>query len=144
VRSRCRSIDALAEAVGGKPRLPEQRVGGHGFADGVGVHGVALVDEDVPQGQSTRDIAAEAGVPAQSLQYYFENKEGLYAACIEDIQMSANRAVGPALEVADELLRAKAGTAALIDAYIALDALHTVTLTGVNPTQLAQHDFLLV
>jgi hypothetical protein len=35
-----------------------------------------------------------------------------------------------------------AGTPA--DTYIALDALYAVTLTGVNPTQLAQHDILLV
>jgi len=35
-----------------------------------------------------------------------------------------------------------AGTPA--DTYIALDTLHAVTLTGVNPTQLALHDILLV
>ncbi len=68
-------------------------------------------------GVSTRDIAAEAGVPAPSLQYYFENKAGLYAACIEDIQASANAAVGPALKSIDELLQAKAAAGALIDAY---------------------------
>ena len=68
-------------------------------------------------GVSTRDIAAQAGVPAPSLQYYFENKEGLYAACITDIQMSANAAVGPALEVVEGLLRDKATSGAIIDAY---------------------------
>ena len=68
-------------------------------------------------GVSTRDIAAQAGVPAPSLQYYFENKEGLYAACIEDIQMSANAAIGPALEVVEEMLRDKASSSAVIDAY---------------------------
>ena len=34
-------------------------------------------------GASTRDIAAAAGVNAPALQYYFDNKEGLYIACAE-------------------------------------------------------------
>src|SRR6185312_1309491 len=34
---------------------------------------------------STRDIATAAGVNAPALQYYFENKEGLYQACAEFI-----------------------------------------------------------
>ena len=81
---------------------------------------LALFGERGFDGVSTRDIAAQAGVPAPSLQYYFENKEGLYAACIEDIQMSANAAVGPALEVVEGLLGDKASTAAIIDAYCSI------------------------
>lgn len=34
---------------------------------------------------STRDIAAHAGVNAPALQYYFENKEGVYRACAEHL-----------------------------------------------------------
>ncbi|MFJ5382597.1 TetR family transcriptional regulator, partial [Cupriavidus sp. CER94] len=34
-------------------------------------------------GASTRDIAREANVNAPALQYYFDNKEGVYLACIE-------------------------------------------------------------
>src|ERR1700761_4848162 len=71
-------------------------------------------------GVSTRDIAAQAGVPAPSLQYYFENKEGLYAACIADIQTSAMNAVGPALETVEELLRSKASDDKIIDAYCSM------------------------
>lgn len=78
---------------------------------------LALFGERGFDGVSTRDIAAQAGVPAPSLQYYFENKEGLYAACIEDIQTSANNAVGPALKSVDELLRAEANAGSVIDAY---------------------------
>ncbi|MGY4480379.1 CerR family C-terminal domain-containing protein [Bradyrhizobium sp. USDA 3364] len=78
---------------------------------------LALFGERGFDGVSTRDIAAQAGVPAPSLQYYFENKEGLYAACIEDIQIAANAAVGPALEVVEALLRDKASVTAIIDAY---------------------------
>jgi TetR/AcrR family transcriptional regulator, regulator of cefoperazone and chloramphenicol sensitivity len=36
-------------------------------------------------GASTRDIAASAGVNAPALQYYFDNKEGVYAACLRHI-----------------------------------------------------------
>jgi TetR/AcrR family transcriptional regulator, regulator of cefoperazone and chloramphenicol sensitivity len=78
---------------------------------------LALFGERGFDGVSTRDIATQAEVPAPSLQYYFENKEGLYAACIEDIQTSAMEAVGPALEVIDELLRSKASDSQIIDAY---------------------------
>src|ERR1700754_5242954 len=67
---------------------------------------LALSGERGFDGVSTRDIAAEAGVPAPSLQYYFENKEGLYAACIADIQAAAMSATKPGLEAMDELVRA--------------------------------------
>jgi AcrR family transcriptional regulator len=81
---------------------------------------LALFGERGFDGVSTRDIAAEAGVPAPSLQYYFENKEGLYAACIADIQTAAMNVVGPALETVDALLRAKASDDQIIDAYCAM------------------------
>jgi AcrR family transcriptional regulator len=81
---------------------------------------LALFGERGFDGVSTRDIAAQAGVPAPSLQYYFENKEGLYAACLEDIQMFANAAVGPALEAVEGLLRDKASASAVIDAYCSI------------------------
>src|ERR1700761_2909224 len=55
-------------------------------------------------GVSTRDIAAQAGVPAPSLQYYFENKEGLYEACAEHLQTNAQNVIGPALDSAQALL----------------------------------------
>jgi len=37
------------------------------------------------EGASTRDIATSAGVNAPALQYYFDNKEGVYVACVEHI-----------------------------------------------------------
>jgi AcrR family transcriptional regulator len=85
---------------------------------------VALFGEKGFDGVSTREIAAEASVPAPSLQYYFENKEGLYAACLDHIQAEAAVALGPALEAADAVLASESSTAKLIDAYCAvLDAL---------------------
>jgi TetR/AcrR family transcriptional regulator, regulator of cefoperazone and chloramphenicol sensitivity len=78
---------------------------------------LALFGERGFDGVSTRDIAAQAGVPAPSLQYYFESKEGLYAACIEDIQSSAMKAIGPALDTLEELLLSEASDGRVIDAY---------------------------
>lgn len=86
---------------------------------------VALFGEKGFDGVSTREIAAEAAVPAPSLQYYFENKEGLYAACLDQIQAEADAALEPALETVDAVLATDdAPTAKLIDAYCSvLDAL---------------------
>jgi AcrR family transcriptional regulator len=85
---------------------------------------VALFGERGFDGVSTREIAAEAAVPAPSLQYYFENKEGLYAACLDHVYAEVNAALGPALEAVDAVLASDASTARLIDAYCAvLDAL---------------------
>lgn len=81
---------------------------------------LTLFGEHGFDGVSTRDIAAQAGVPAPSLQYYFENKEGLYAACIADIQASAMNAVGPALDNVERLLRSDASDGQLVDAYCAV------------------------
>ena len=69
-------------------------------------------------GASTRDIAAHAGVNAPALQYYFENKEGVYRACAETLACESWRALEPAVERARDALRRGAGTSALIGAFI--------------------------
>ena len=81
---------------------------------------IALFGEKGFSGVTTREIAARAEVPAPSLQYYFDNKEGLYAACMEDIQAEASRAVAPALARLEELLAQEADIDRLIDAYCAV------------------------
>lgn len=81
---------------------------------------LALFGERGFDGVSTRDIAAQAGVPAPSLQYYFENKEGLYAACVADIQSCASEMVAPGLKSVEELLQSEASPAAVIDAYCSI------------------------
>jgi AcrR family transcriptional regulator len=78
---------------------------------------IALFGEKGFTGVSTREIANAAGVPAPSIQYYFENKEGLYDACLEDIQASASNAVGPALYQIEEMLAKNAAADQLIDGY---------------------------
>lgn len=80
-------------------------------------------------GASTRDIAREAGVNAPALQYYFDNKEGVYLACIDYF---VDRAWGLMSEVviAAEALAARpdATDAELIDAYLGLQRLFAMFL----------------
>lgn len=80
---------------------------------------IALFGEKGFSGVSTREIAAAANVPAPSLRYYFENKEGLYQACLDDIQATALKAADPALCRAEKLLASDdaATPDEMIDAY---------------------------
>ncbi|MGF6773671.1 AcrR family transcriptional regulator [Paraburkholderia sp. GAS199] len=79
---------------------------------------VEMFGEHGFEGASTRDIAARAGVNAPALQYYFENKEGVYRACVEALADEAWKTFGPAIEKAQEALDGNADTPALIDAFI--------------------------
>jgi AcrR family transcriptional regulator len=79
---------------------------------------IELFGEHGFEGASTRDIAARAGVNAPALQYYFENKEGVYRACVEALADDALKTFGPALEHAQHVLREDAGTTVLIDAFL--------------------------
>ena len=56
------------------------------------------------EGASTRDIAARAGVNAPALQYYFENKEGVYRACAEYIADASWETFEPVVTHAAEVL----------------------------------------
>ncbi|APR38731.1 CerR family C-terminal domain-containing protein [Paraburkholderia sp. SOS3] len=79
---------------------------------------VELFGEYGFDGASTRDIAARAGVNAPALQYYFENKEGVYRACVEALADEAWKTFGPAVEHAQHVLRENADTSVLIDAFL--------------------------
>ncbi|GAB2895914.1 hypothetical protein GCM10027093_34450 [Paraburkholderia jirisanensis] len=79
---------------------------------------VELFGEHGFEGASTRDIATRAGVNAPALQYYFENKEGVYRACVEALADEAWKTFGPAIEHAQRVLEEKAEVAALIDAFL--------------------------
>ncbi|WP_133648699.1 CerR family C-terminal domain-containing protein [Paraburkholderia flava] len=83
---------------------------------------VDLFGEHGFDGASTRDIAARAGVNAPALQYYFENKEGVYRACIEAFADEAWEKFGPAIEHAHEVLRTEADREALIEAFLRIQA----------------------
>lgn len=61
----------------------------------------AAIDVFATQGfraATTRQIATQAGVNTPALQYYFENKEGLYHACAEQITQHASDYFSPVLE----------------------------------------------
>ncbi|TAM04449.1 MAG: DUF1956 domain-containing protein [Paraburkholderia sp.] len=72
------------------------------------------------EGASTREIAAHAGVNAPALQYYFENKEGLYRACAESLADESWEAFEPAVMRGREALASNAGADALIEAFIGI------------------------
>jgi AcrR family transcriptional regulator len=70
------------------------------------------------EGASTRDIATRAGVNAPALQYYFENKEGVYRACAEYLADSSWATLEPVVTYAADVLSKDSDTPVLIDAFI--------------------------
>lgn len=74
-------------------------------------------------GASTRDIARAAGVNAPALQYYFDNKEGVYLACIQYIVDLCWVRLDHNVSAAEALLaQPDASDDALIEAYLAIQA----------------------
>jgi AcrR family transcriptional regulator len=69
---------------------------------------------------STREIAARAGVNAPALQYYFENKEGVYRACAEHLADEVWEKFEPVVRHASETLEATSDIAPLIEAFVAI------------------------
>jgi TetR/AcrR family transcriptional regulator, regulator of cefoperazone and chloramphenicol sensitivity len=66
---------------------------------------------------STRDIATSAGVNAPALQYYFDNKEGVYLACVEHIVERVWKYLSDAIAAAERAIAENKSDAELIDAY---------------------------
>ena len=84
---------------------------------------VKLFGEHGFAGASTRDIATAACVNAPALQYYFENKEGVYQACAEFITSDLKARFAPAMRQARDALKSDGGgTDALIDAFLGIQA----------------------
>ncbi|MBD9528583.1 CerR family C-terminal domain-containing protein [Paracoccus sp. PAR01] len=105
---------------------------------------ITLFGEKGFAGVSTREIAGAAGVPAPSIQYYFENKEGLYQACVDNLHMSAWEAVGPVIAAVETLLADKADSDRLIDGYCRIlerlaDFLFAMPDAGSRALFVAQH-----
>ena len=69
---------------------------------------------------STREIAAAAGLNAPALQYYFNNKEGLYIACADHVVAQTWSVMKEAVLGAERLLARKADDEALIEAFCAI------------------------
>jgi AcrR family transcriptional regulator len=103
-------------------RLRRSSAGGYARGDETRLRiieaAIELFGEYGFEGASTRDIAARAGVNAPALQYYFENKEGVYRACAEYIADDAWVNFEPVVTHAAEVLRQQADTPVLIDAFI--------------------------
>ena len=85
-------------------------------------------------GVTTRMIAAEASVPAPSLRYYFESKQGLFDACWQHLQDALQAVMEPALVAAEALLvDSDTDRMKLIDAYCGLqDGLFDHLVGGPN------------
>jgi AcrR family transcriptional regulator len=66
---------------------------------------------------STRDIATIAGVNAPALQYYFDNKEGLYLACVEHIVKRVWDCLSDGIAAAERAVAENRSDAELIEAY---------------------------
>jgi TetR/AcrR family transcriptional regulator, regulator of cefoperazone and chloramphenicol sensitivity len=81
-----------------------------------------LFGENGYEGASTRDIAAAAGVNAPALQYYFDNKEGVFRACIETIAERAWDSLSEVVIEAERLIAEGADAEALIEAYCDIQA----------------------
>lgn len=72
-------------------------------------------------GASTRDIAASAGVNAPALQYYFDNKEGVYAACLRHIIDRVWTEIEAPVRAAERALEAeRCEDETLVEAYLAI------------------------
>ena len=83
---------------------------------------IRLFGESGFDAASTREIAAAASLNTPALQYYFDNKEGLYAACAGHIVVRAWRTMREPVLEAERLLRVGADDAHLIEAFCRLQA----------------------
>jgi AcrR family transcriptional regulator len=100
-------------AGGGYPRGEETRARIVGAA-------LKLFAERGFEGASTRDIAATAGVNAPALQYYFDNKEGVYFACVEHIAARVWEHMSGVIDSAERAVADDADDATLISAFCAI------------------------
>jgi AcrR family transcriptional regulator len=83
---------------------------------------LALFGDRGFEGASTRDIAERAGVNAPAIGYYFDNKEGVYLACVEHIVSRVWEQISEPVEAAESALAANADDDALIEAFCAIQA----------------------
>ena len=92
---------------------------------------IKLFGEQGFTGASTRDIAAAAGVNPPALQYYFENKEGVYRACAESITEDLYARFAPAMRRAAAALKDQAALPTLIDVFLGIhEVVLDMVLTG--------------
>lgn len=101
--NRHKSEDEVSR-TGERPGGPRRRPATGGYARGdekrsrIIEAAVRRFGEDGYEGASTRQIAQDAGVNPPALQYYFDSKEGLYAACLRHIADGFSAAMRPVYE----------------------------------------------
>ncbi len=83
---------------------------------------IKLFGERGFEGATTRDIATSAGVNAPALQYYFDNKEGVYLACVEHIVSLIWEALSEVVERAESAVKRGASDDELIEAFCEIQA----------------------
>lgn len=74
------------------------------------------------EGASTRDIAERAGVNAPALNYYFNNKEGVYRACTEYMVERTWDYLAPTIEAAQALLGTRPDSEQLIESFCSVQS----------------------
>jgi AcrR family transcriptional regulator len=72
------------------------------------------------EGASTRDIATAAGVNPPALQYHFNNKEGVYVACVEHIIKRVRDELDDVLTVGHEVADSQCDDETLIEAFCSI------------------------
>jgi AcrR family transcriptional regulator len=83
---------------------------------------LALFGERGFDGASTRDIAERAGVNPPAIGYYFDNKEGVYLACVEHIVSRVWERISEPVEAAEAAIAGHAANDVLIEAFCAIQA----------------------
>ena len=72
------------------------------------------------EGASTRDIATAAGVNPPALQYHFNNKEGVYIACVTHIIKQVHDALDDVLTAGQQAVTAQCDDETLIEAFCSI------------------------
>src|SRR5260370_136862 len=118
----CRFVSLKRGCMGSIKRLRHSSTGGNARGDETRLRiieaAIELFGEHGFKGASTRDIATRAGVNAPALQYYFENKKGVYQTCAEYIADDMWMYLEPVVIHATQVLRQDGHTPALIDTFI--------------------------
>jgi AcrR family transcriptional regulator len=113
-----------ATRVPSKKRLRHKADGGYARGDAARrrliAAGLELFGRHGFDGASTRDIAAAAGLNAPSLQYYFNNKSGLYAACEHFVATQFWNTMRHVVVAAELRLTERASDQRLVDAFCAM------------------------
>ncbi len=92
--------------------------------------GIDLFGRHGFDGASTRDIALAAGLNAPALQYYFENKDGLYRACARTVAAQAWERLDGVVTAAEKLLEGSPSDSLLVQSFCGIQSVLADLLGG--------------